>query len=137
MPMPDDRFSQTAKPSAETRVQSERPAAGDRLVASDGGPTSEERTLALMCHVGGFLTVFVVPLVLWLLKRRDSTFVDHHGKEALNYQLTLTVAFAFVCAAGVVIGVLYPLGHLSSTAALIGGLACIAFVVVLIVYELV
>jgi uncharacterized Tic20 family protein len=134
--MQDDRFSPTAKPPAERGVQSERPTAGDRLAPSDGGPTSEERTLALMCHVGGFLTAFILPLILWLLKRRDSAFVDHHGKEALNFQLTLTVAYVLVSLAGIAIGVLYATDNASSGAALVWALACCGFAVLLAFYEL-
>ena len=75
--------------------------------------------------------------VLWLMKRRDSAFVDHHGKQALNYQLTLTVAYVLVAVAGIVIGVLYGTDTVSPTAALICGLAWGGVVFVLIVYELI
>lgn len=34
--------------------------------------------------------------MLWLLKRRESTFVGFHGKEVLNFQITLLLGFA-VC----------------------------------------
>ena len=33
------------------------------------------------------------PLVLWLAKRDDMPFVDDQGKEALNFQITMTLAF--------------------------------------------
>lgn len=60
-------------------------------------PTSEERTWALLAHAGGpaglllsaGLFGFAVPLVVWLAKRDESAFVDRHGKEALNFQITL------------------------------------------------
>jgi uncharacterized protein len=31
-------------------------------------------------------------MVVWLLKRDEDAFVDHHAKEALNFQLTVLVA---------------------------------------------
>lgn len=71
-------------------------------------PTREERTWALIAHLGGpaglllsaGLFGFAVPLVVWLARREDSPFLDHQGKEALNFQLTLfvmhVVAWLFV-----------------------------------------
>jgi uncharacterized Tic20 family protein len=31
------------------------------------------------------------PLVVWLIKRHDSPYIDYHGKEALNFQISLTL----------------------------------------------
>ncbi|OXS14101.1 orotate phosphoribosyltransferase [Zobellella denitrificans] len=66
----------------------------------DPGP--DERNWAMFCHLSvfaGLLFPFgnvIAPLVLWLLKRRESAFVDFHGKEVLNFQITLLLGFA-VC----------------------------------------
>lgn len=32
------------------------------------------------------------PLVVWLIKKEESDFVSDHAKEALNFQITLTIA---------------------------------------------
>lgn len=59
--------------------------------------TEEERTYAMFCHLGalsGFVAPFgniIVPLILWLTKRESSPFVDMHGKEALNFQISLLI----------------------------------------------
>ena len=53
------------------------------------GSTEEERTLGMLCHLLGILTGFVGPLILWLVKKDSSRYVDHHGRESLNFQLTL------------------------------------------------
>lgn len=55
--------------------------------------TAEERSLAMLCHLLGIFTGFVGPLILWLVKKDSSTFVGHHGREALNFQLTLMIVF--------------------------------------------
>jgi len=52
-------------------------------------PTSEDRSMAVLVHVLALLTGFLGPLVLWLVKRDQSEFVDYHGKEAVNFQLSL------------------------------------------------
>ncbi len=54
--------------------------------------TSEERTLALLCHLGGVIGSFVVPLIIWLVKKDQSKFLDDQGKEALNFQITMAIA---------------------------------------------
>lgn len=33
----------------------------------------------------------VAPLVVWLLKRKEYPFVDDQGKEALNFQISMTI----------------------------------------------
>lgn len=72
-------------------------------VAGGGAPTtapvltSEERSWAAGCHLSafaGFCTGigFVLgPLIVWLLKKDFSKFVDDQGKEALNFQLTMLI----------------------------------------------
>ena len=33
----------------------------------------------------------VGPLIVWLAKRQDSTEIDAHGKESLNFQLSMLI----------------------------------------------
>jgi hypothetical protein len=54
-----------------------------------------ERTYAMFTHLS-LLTLHVlmpvVPaLVMWLIKRDRSPFVDDHGREAVNFQLSLVI----------------------------------------------
>ena len=71
---------------------------------------SEERTWALVSHVGCFIgaavaMAFIVPLVIMLTKGKESDFVRRHAVESLNFQIS-TLIYAAVCAvlALVVIG---------------------------------
>lgn len=59
-----------------------------------GGVREDERTLAMLCHLLGILTGFIGPLILWLVKKDSSPFVDHHGREALNFQITMLLVSA-------------------------------------------
>jgi hypothetical protein len=70
-----------------------------------GFPRTWERNWAVFCHLGGFaglllpgLGQVLAPLVLWLLRREQSPFVDQHGREALNFQISMTL-YAIVAAA--------------------------------------
>jgi uncharacterized Tic20 family protein len=67
--------------------QFDEPRPGDPALR---GPSQEERTQAMWCHVGGLLG-FVIPLVIWLINKDKSKFVDRHGKEVINFQLTLLI----------------------------------------------
>lgn len=44
----------------------------------------------MLIHVLGIFTLFVGPLIIWLIKKDESAYVDHHGKQALNFQLMIT-----------------------------------------------
>ena len=51
-----------------------------------------------MCHLSA-LAGFVIPgaghilgpLIVWLVKRGDSAEIDAHGKEALNFQISMLI----------------------------------------------
>ena len=56
------------------------------------------RTWCMACHLSA-LAGFVVPafghvlgpLVVWLIKRGESSEIDAHGKEALNFQISMLI----------------------------------------------
>jgi uncharacterized Tic20 family protein len=66
--------------------------------------TSQERTWAMIAHLAGlagylgivpFASV-IGPLIVWLLKKDSSVFVDAHAKESLNFQITMSIAYALL-----------------------------------------
>jgi uncharacterized Tic20 family protein len=54
-------------------------------------PTSDEKTLALLAHVLTFVLPILAPLVIYLVKKDESSFVAYHAKESLNFQITLFI----------------------------------------------
>jgi uncharacterized Tic20 family protein len=56
-------------------------------------PTSDEKTLAILSHILTFISSFIAPLVIYLLKKDDSTYVAEHAKESLNFQITMFILF--------------------------------------------
>ncbi|MET0582413.1 MAG: DUF4870 domain-containing protein [Pseudoxanthomonas sp.] len=70
-----------------------------------GAPSAEERQWALFAHlsalVGGIVTsgwagsigCFIGPLIIWLVKKETMPFVDDQAKEALNFNITVAIAF--------------------------------------------
>ena len=69
--------------------------------ASTGGsePSAEERQWAMFAHLSaliGFVIPFgtiIGPLVVWQMKKNDMPFVAEQGVEALNFQITVAIAF--------------------------------------------
>lgn len=80
-------------------------------------PSHDERNLAMLAHLSGCAGIFaggligfLGPLVIYLMKKDSSVYVESQAKEALNFQITLlliTLAcgllVAFTC------GMLFPL----------------------------
>jgi uncharacterized protein len=54
-------------------------------------PSKDERVLAALLYVASFFTVFIGPLIIWLIKKDESTFIDYHGKEYFNFLITYSV----------------------------------------------
>ncbi len=57
---------------------------------------SNVRLWTILCHASALLGVFLHfpghvlgPLIVWLAKRDDSSEIDAHGKEALNFQISM------------------------------------------------
>ncbi|WP_296666342.1 DUF4870 domain-containing protein [Demequina sp.] len=53
---------------------------------------SEERLWAMLSHLGVIFFGFLAPLIIWLIFRERSGFVNDQGKEALNWSILVTIA---------------------------------------------
>ena len=59
----------------------------------------DEKMWGMLCHLSalaGFVIPFgniIAPLVIWILKKEEFPLVDDQGKEALNFQISLTIYF--------------------------------------------
>ncbi|CAN5205110.1 DUF4870 domain-containing protein [soil metagenome] len=49
-------------------------------------PTSDEKMLALVAHLGTILGGFLVPLIIMLVKK-DSRFVSQHAAQSLGFSI--------------------------------------------------
>ena len=63
-------------------------------------PTSkDDKTWAMLCHLSalaGLVIPFgsiIGPLIVWLIKKDEMPLVDIHGKKALNFQITMAIAY--------------------------------------------
>ncbi len=84
-------------------------------------PGDEDRLLGMLVHLLAILSGFVGPLVLWLVKKDESSFLNHHGRETLNFQFTLLlIAVALVPIGGALFFFTMGLGTLLLFPLLIG-----------------
>jgi uncharacterized protein len=71
----------------------------DRSLRHAGIPVERERTLAMLCHLIALSGVIVPfgnvlgPLIVWMIGKSDSEFVNEHGKSSLNFQISFTLFF--------------------------------------------
>ncbi len=62
-----------------------------------------DRTWTVLCHASALLGFFVPaaghflgPFIVWLVKRDDSPAVNEHGKESLNFQISMFIYAALL-----------------------------------------
>ncbi len=54
---------------------------------------NDERLYATIASVGNILFPAVLPLIIWLVFRERSAFVDKEGKEALNFGILAVIVY--------------------------------------------
>lgn len=59
--------------------------------------TSTERNIAALTHLSTFSQYiipfgnYIFPIIFWTSKKEQSEFIDHNGKQALNFQLSILI----------------------------------------------
>ncbi|MGF1648154.1 MAG: DUF4870 domain-containing protein [Kineosporiaceae bacterium] len=54
---------------------------------------SDERTWAMLGHIGGILIGFIAGLIVYLVYKDRSRYLKEQGAEALNFQITIYIAY--------------------------------------------
>lgn len=68
-------------------------AAGNQGMPAGGQLSQQdERTWAMLAHLGAIILGFIAPLVVMLVQGDKSQFTRRHAVESLNFQITLTIA---------------------------------------------
>ncbi|HTA37576.1 MAG TPA: DUF4870 domain-containing protein [Candidatus Acidoferrales bacterium] len=72
--------------------------------------TTEERNWAMAAHLTALVAIIglplghmVGPLVVYLIKYKESEFVAEHARASLNYQITITIAAVIAAIIGFVV----------------------------------
>ncbi len=74
--------------------------------------TNNHHNIAMGIHLATFgkwvfpLGNFVLPILLWMVNSKKSDFIDRHGKQAINFQLSITLwtVILALIGGGVIIG---------------------------------
>ncbi len=79
----------------------------------------DARNMAMLCHLLGIVGFFA-PLMIWLIEREKHRFVDEHGREAMNYQVSLLIyvsvsALLIPVAVGIFLLVAFGITHVVLT----------------------
>jgi len=60
----------------------------------------DARLWAMLCHLAALAAYIISPiggiigaLIVWLIKKDQSAFVDEQGKESVNFQITVAIGF--------------------------------------------
>ena len=91
-----------------------------------GLPSKNARMWAMWCHLSALSGYFIPfgniigPFVIWLMKRETDPFVDAQGKEAVNFQISVTLylvvsAFLTLVVIGILFLILIPIAGLILT----------------------
>ncbi|MEO0483331.1 MAG: DUF4870 domain-containing protein [Planctomycetota bacterium] len=113
---------------------------GDRIIDETADPAI--RSYAMWIHLGtliGTVVAFVgqgipffvpplVALIMWLSRKADHPFIDDHGREAMNFQISLIIIYVLLvvvtlltCGVGIVL--IFALGILNVVALILAAIA--------------
>ncbi len=84
--------------------------------------SKDARMWAMFCHLGGLAGLIpmtpifgsiIAPLIIWQVKKDEFGFVDEHGKEAVNFQISILIyalaagLLCFLCVGFVLLPAVY------------------------------
>jgi len=89
-----------------------------------GDVSDEDKLWAMLAHLSGLIGLsFIGPLIIWIIKKDSSVFVENQAKEALNFQLSMLVSCLVVSATCIGVALLPVIIIGGIVYAVIGGMA--------------
>ena len=100
-PVPAAQPVSAEKPEGQASVKQE--VCNEKAGTVNESPGSKEankdaRMWAMICHLAGLAGIIlpaagniVAPLIIWQIKKEDNQFVDEQGKEAVNFQISMSI----------------------------------------------
>ena len=103
---------------------------------SSPNPGNQARTWNMLCHLSALAACLGIPfgnilgpLLVWQIKKNEFPSVDLHGKAALNFQITVTLA-ALVTAMAMWVGFFFCIGWLLLPVVILICLAGVVFAII-------
>jgi len=81
--------------------------------------TTHQKNIAALTHLSALskfifpLGNFIMPLVLWTLNKDKSEFIDKHGKQAINFQLSILLYSIIIASFTIPLFIFGVLDHFS------------------------
>lgn len=94
--------------------------------------SSDEKVLALICHLSMAVGGILVPIIIWAIKKEESKFVRFHSLQSIFYHLAFGVIAALLIIITAVIIVFAGIGFQSIGK---GGEAGMPFVIMILVFS--
>ncbi len=82
-----------AEETGKPQDQAAEGAAAPAEAPAGGKSSPDENTMAMLAHILTMFTGFIGPLIIWLIKKDQSDFVDDQGKEALNFGISIVIYY--------------------------------------------
>jgi uncharacterized protein len=73
---------------------------------------THQKNIATFIHLSTFsrfiipLGNFIGPVILWIANKEKSEFIDNHGKQAINFQLSVLLLYHFLFSKYLIIWIL-------------------------------
>ena len=84
--------------TSDNRKQPSAPSSEPGRQTMNQQDDKQDRTWAMFCHLTALSACIGIPfgniigpLVIWLIKREELAIVDEHGKESLNFQISISI----------------------------------------------
>lgn len=84
--MSDNPFENNPPPVAPAPTPPPVMPTAEKLI---NGTTSDERTMVILAYLLGIPFGILAPLIIWLIKKDQSAYVNDQGREVVNFHLTL------------------------------------------------
>ena len=81
--------------------------------------TTHQKNIAALTHLSTLskfifpLGNFIMPLILWTLNKEKSDFIDKHGKQAINFQLSILLYSVIIASLTIPLFIFGVLDHIS------------------------
>ena len=85
----------------------------------------QSKLFAALSHGLGFLVPVIPALIIWLIKKDEDAFVGGHALEALNFQITVFIAY--------VIGVILTIVLIGILVIAVVGIAALVLTIIAII----
>ena len=99
-------------------------------------PDKQARTWNMLCHLSALAAFIGIPfgnilgpLIIWQIKKNEFPSVEIHGKAALNFQITVTIAAGVSAVVAVVLS-FFCIGYLLFPLVILIGLAGLVFAII-------